>query len=137
MKKIISFGIFLLVLIAFSGVASASYVTDSGGKTTYYNNGLNKDIEKWSVTHYTTNHIIFKYSRNEMTKINNAWKSTFTVSYYRDYTKVAYNKIALKGYGVQQGKYYLDNKWSVKTTHSVYYYYKYIDKPLKFFLNGG
>ena len=125
----------LLVLIAFSGVVSASYVTDNGSKTSYFNSGHEKDIEKWSVIHYTNKHITFKYSRKEMTWKNNTWKPTFTVSYYRDYTKIALNKIFWKGYGIQQGKYYFDSKMTVKTAHSVYFYYKYIDKPLDYHLS--
>ena len=59
MRKIVSFGILLFVVIAFSGIASATYVTDKLSSTS--SGGGFKLIQSSNVIHYSKNHIIFCY----------------------------------------------------------------------------
>jgi len=128
MKKIVSIAILLLVLIAFSGVASASYVTDKHSKTDYYgkvnNHAKYKDIMSTNVVHYSKTHIKFHYKGIYQEWYSGHWHTTMLTNYYRDYKKISYNKINEKGYWIQNSKYYFDNQFVTKTTRSVYSQYK-------------
>jgi len=70
MKKIVNISVLLFVVIAFSGFASASYVTDHHSKIKYsgvinfYTGGSHskyKDIMSTNVVHYSKTHIRFHY----------------------------------------------------------------------------
>jgi hypothetical protein len=125
MKQILSVGLFVLITLAFSGFASASYVTDTIHHTVSYGSGVH-DLESSSVTHYSTNHIRFHYQAIEQ-KWNSKtkhWQTTFTTNYYRDYKKTSSNKIIENNYWIQQGKYYFDSKFTKKTTVTPYTLFK-------------
>ena len=55
-QKIISLLLVLIAVVAFSGVASATYVTNSGTKT--INHGIYKDIWTYSILHYNSKHVV-------------------------------------------------------------------------------
>ena len=135
MKRILNIGILLFVLVAFSGLASASWVTDHDGRDYWgYNsvytltdiNGFNtRTLMDWKVVHYSKNHIRYYFKRtNKLWNYDNTWITISTSTYYRDYKKISYNKIIEKGYSLPKGKYFSNKKWTVKTKHSVYDQYK-------------
>jgi hypothetical protein len=118
MKKIISIVILFVVLIAFSGSSSASYVTDQRSHS-FLNTGCYKYIESSRVIHYSDNHILFRY---RVAIYSDGYRSLNV--FYRDYQKISYNKIIEKTYEFDNGYYFLYNKRVIKTLHSPYYQFR-------------
>jgi hypothetical protein len=118
MKKIISIGILFVVLIAFGGSASASYVTDHRSHS-FLNTGFDKYIESSSVIHYSDNHILFRY---RVAIYSNGYRDLYV--FYRDYQKISYHKIIEKTYEIDDGYYFLNNKRVITTLHSPYYQFR-------------
>jgi len=59
--KMISILMILIAIMAFSGVSSAAYISDSGSSTSYGGYGVGyTDMFTWQVVNYSKNHIVFK-----------------------------------------------------------------------------
>jgi len=126
MRKIVSFGILLFVVIAFSGIASATYVTDKLSSTS--SGGGFKLIQSSNVIHYSKNHIVFRYlgTYQEWNYNSHQYKTFLIVKYSRDYKKLTHNKIRERNYDNENG--YISNGWGdkvVKTKLSVYQQFKH------------
>ena len=135
MKKIISIGILFLVLIAFSGAASAIYVTD---QRTHYDpicklpeyGKDTRQITSSNVVHYS-NYIVFHY--RETSKVRkygtSYWRTTWVNDFYKSYKKPSYNKIReswvwkINGISYQNVKGGSGSK-VITTLHSPYYVFK-------------
>jgi hypothetical protein len=120
MKKILIIGILLFVLIAFSGVASATYVTDKQIKKDYYN-GKYAGYATSYVLHYSSTHIRFIV---QMRYYDFPYRD-----YYRDYQKTGKNTIIERNRvyysGKDQTEWYYPKYKKVNTKLSVYSLYKY------------
>jgi hypothetical protein len=114
-------GVFLLfaVVIAFSGMVSASYVTDKQKKTTYDNIGANVGISK--VIHYSSSHIRFDY-------VNYCSDGQYMHA-IRDYKKTSQRTIIERNYVTWNGNrdmtlWYGPRYKKINTKASVYTLYK-------------
>lgn len=123
MKKIVSIGILLLVLVAFSGIASASWVTDKKSSSTHdSSNGLTQNSY---VIHYSKNHIVFHYTGKyySWNYYSQSWGPFLIITFKRDYKKISKKKILEKDTDIENG-YYYGKKHVVKTSYSPYYLFK-------------
>lgn len=76
--------------MAFSGVASASYVTNSGSKTIYHDGY--KDVWQYNIVHYNKNHVVVKI---KLTMIY-SYGGSSSAYVYTDLKKTSKNKIKIK-----------------------------------------
>lgn len=127
MKKILSIGILLFVLIAFSGIASATTYSDSGSKVKYTEGPghclFKKDIFNW--------HIVTSTSRTSSIVVIN-WQSQYwdhkwinvpsrNFKYTINYIKVNKNTIRIVGKTYNKGT--LVGSWNkYRTTQTSPYY---------------
>jgi hypothetical protein len=99
-------------VVAFSGLASAAYVTDKQTKKVYYKGKYTNTLSSY-VIHYSNTHIVFVFESKWVTP-----SGSFKMS--RDYKKISKNKILETNYSIYYPKYK-----TVNTKLSVYSLYKY------------
>ena len=135
----------LLVLIAFSGVASASFITDKGSKVVYVPWDLDssqKHIYNWYLVYYDKTHSIFKFTEtvqfvdtvekydnvNHLYVYTHPWRTFRTIKHIVDFklTKKSgkYNIITIKTSGATAQQFYKTIKYGntqiIKTKKTPY-----------------
>jgi hypothetical protein len=133
MKKIVGIIILLFVIIAFSGAASASYITDKDSRDIWGHTNADREhtalgyntraTANWFVVHYDNNHIKFCYQDFRYLYKNKKWNTISTTTYYRNYQKISNTQILETRYGTPL-KNFPNKKWIVTTKISVYSQYK-------------
>ena len=94
MRKILNILIVMLAVIAFSGVASASWVTDTGKSVQYTGKDV-RTITNWNLIHYDGNHISFRSNNNYQLNYLGKWHSFGTVKMNVDMKKSSKNMATL------------------------------------------
>ncbi len=118
MKKLFNILLLILVVISFSGIASASYVTDKGHTTTYHQNYY--DYYNWYLVYYSNNHCTFVINDNYKYTYHKAIRYTYIVD-YRTYNKY-YNIRTYKYY--KNGHYIKSSSKYIYTTSTPYAQFK-------------
>jgi len=72
MKKAINVAMLLLVVVAFSGVASASYISDSGHSTKHWSSG-SVDYFTWDLVNYNKNSVMWRFYDRYYYKSGGTW----------------------------------------------------------------
>lgn len=118
MRKIISIFLVMLAVFAFSGVASATWVTDTGKSVQYTGKDV-RTITNWNLLHYNSNHINFRSNNNYQLKYSGKWYSFGKVKMNVDMKKTTKNMatIVISSYSYNaKGKLLFHN--SKKTTYT-------------------
>ena len=118
MKKLFNILVLILVVISFSGIASASIVTDKGHTTTYHQNYY--DYYNWYLVYYNNNHCTLVINDYYKYTNHNTIKYTYTVD-YRTYNS-HYNLRTYKYY--KNGHYVKSSSKYIYTTSTPYTQYK-------------
>lgn len=123
------------VIMAFSGVASAYYITDSGSSTTYYSNG-NKDIFSWYLVYYNANNIVFKFQDKYIYKKYSHWY-VHKVNIVMPIWKTSYyGKIYAKEYIYVNGYYKKSSATTAVTGYTSKTAYKQFKERKPYVING-
>ena len=76
MNKYIICLILGLIVLGFSGITSATTITDKGGQTTYSGmHGDFRDVYSWYVVKYSDNHIVWIFKDTFQLKNHGVWNS--------------------------------------------------------------
>lgn len=137
MKKIVSLGILLFVLIAFSGIVSAApphqttrdtYGGDPANPESIGNSGANTHLlRSWSMVRYSTGHVRLTYKETDLVWKANKWRTSMTLTFCGDYKQVGYHKMSVTYNGYLNGKYYASTR--IKTTSRLPYYQCKAENP--------
>jgi len=128
MKKIVNMGILLLVLIAFSGVASAApphkTTRDMYGYTSANHQtaplGYNEHTKRyWSITRYSSNYLKLQYNEEDIWWQNGGWKTHKVIKFLGYHKHIGYHKIQETKYTTINGKNYKNIK-VITTSRSPY-----------------
>jgi ABC-type transport system involved in multi-copper enzyme maturation permease subunit len=127
MKKIVGITIFLLVIMAFCGAASAYTITDKGSQTVYRDSD-HKDVYNWYCITLSNYGIGFQLKDNYMYRSNGNWKlKTIVLCNYYLTKSSGYSKVLVSEQVINKnGLLYKDSYYtSFKTSQTAYQVFKY------------
>jgi hypothetical protein len=127
MKKIVGITIFLLILMAFCGAASAYTITDKGSQTVY-RDSAHKDVYSWYCMTLSNYGIGFQLKDNYSYRSNGVWKlKTVLLCNYYITKSAAYSKVRVSEQIVSpKGLLYSNSYYSSwKTSQTAYQIFKY------------
>lgn len=109
-NKVLILGVLLLIIVAFSGIASAATVSNKGTKTSY--SGDTKIVDSWYVVKYSNKHIVLVYREKQyyyddyLGGYYLASSGTVKASYKLKSKKIYVNKYLSVNYYNYAGSYY-------------------------------
>lgn len=126
MKKIVSIIMFLLVLMAFSGLASAYTISDQGSQT-QYRDSTHKDVFSWYLLTLDKNAVGFQLKDQYKYKSNGIWKLktivmvNYSMAKTSGYSKLHTNEQVINKNGLLYKK---DTYSTWKSTKTAYQLFK-------------